>query len=35
MDINFGMPANQLEASKKIRRSGLTVLRTLDNEAKS
>jgi len=34
MDISFNIPTNQLDASKKIRRTGLTVLRTVDNQTK-
>lgn len=35
IDVNFNMPTSQLDANKKIRRSGLTVLRAVDNETKS
>lgn len=31
MDINFNVPTSQLDANKKIRRSGLSVLRAVDN----
>ncbi len=31
MDINFNVPVSQLDANKKIKRSGLTVLRPVDN----
>jgi len=34
MDISFNMPTNQLDANKKVRRSGLTVLRAVDNQTK-
>ena len=34
MDISFNMPTNQLDANKNVRRSGLTVLRAVDNQTK-